>query len=58
MRQITDALKQYPDFIAPSREVRRLNSFDVAIEDEIINIMTKLGNKQCELDLIKHSKLT
>ena len=49
--KIADALKQYPDFVPPEREVSKLDSFDAVSEDDIIKIMTKLGNKQCELDL-------
>ena len=33
------------------RQVTKLKSFDVVSDNDIISIMTKLGNKQCELDL-------
>ena len=49
--KIAEALKQYPDFVPPERQVTKLESFDVVSDDDIISIMTKLGNKQCELDL-------
>ena len=48
---IAEALKQYLDFVPPESQVAKLESFDVVSDDEIISIMTKLGNKQCELDL-------
>ena len=48
--KITDHLQNYPNFIPPSRDVPQLGSFDPESCETIMKIMTKLGNKQCDLD--------
>jgi hypothetical protein len=49
-KQISDSLKQYNDFVPPTRNVPKLDSFETIDDDKIIKIMTKLGNNQCILE--------
>ena len=48
--KISNHLQNYPNFVPPSRDVPQLRSYDPESCKNIMKIMTKLENKQSELD--------
>ena len=61
VKKIADKLEQYPDYVPPKRNVPQFSKFSPVDEKDIAAIITKLGRKQCDLDifladLIQHHK--
>ena len=48
--KIASHLQNYPNYKPPSRDVPQLSSFNQETLESVSKIITKLGNKQCELD--------
>ena len=52
IKTIADKMKHIPNYSPPTREVPKLSSFNVLNKDDISTIMSKLGLKQCEQDIL------
>ena len=52
IKTIADKMKHIPNHTPPTRDVPKLSSFNYLNKDDISEIMSKLGSKQCEQDTL------